>query len=251
MSVQVTTHDGIAHVILNDPPLNILTCKLLADLREVLAGLAADHSLRVLLVSALGDHFSAGASVAEHLPSKIDAMIPAFMETIRAVDGFPVPVVFAVHGRCLGGGLELVLAGDMIIAAEDAELGVPEIRLGVLPPVACVRLPHLVPPGVAAELIYTGSPIDAWTAQRAGLVLRVVPREDLLDEAMSIAREMAGRSAATLRESKKAIRAARGDLGAPLDDVSRIYLHDLMATADAVEGLTSFMEKRIPEWSHS
>lgn len=251
MSVEVTTHEGIAHAVLSDPPLNILTCDLLAELRRVLDGLSTDRTLRVLLVSARGEHFSAGASVAEHLPSKVDVMIPEFVETVRAVDRFPVPVIFAVQGRCLGGGLELVLAGDMIIAADDARFGVPEIRLGVLPPVACVRLPRLVPPGLAAELVYTGSSLDALTARAAGLVLRVVPRADLLEAATALARETANRSAAALREAKKALRVARGDLGTPLDDVTRIYLQDLMATADAVEGLTSFVEKRVPEWSHS
>lgn len=243
--------EGIAHLVLHDPPLNILTRALLAELRSRLDELQADRSIRVLLVSAEGEHFSAGASVEEHLPGAVEEMIPDFMETIRAVDRFPLPVIFAVHGRCLGGALELVASGDMIIAATDALFGVPEIRLGVLPPAACIQLPRLVSAGVAAELIYTGSPIDAETARRVGLVLRVVPGEDLLDEATGLAQTVAGRSAAALRAAKKALRAGRGDIDPGMAAASRIYLEELMATSDATEGLVSFMEKRQPEWSHS
>lgn len=243
--------DGIAHVELSDPPLNILTRALLAELREVLTELRDDRSLRVLLVSAQGDHFSAGASVEEHLPGPVDEMIPELMETIRAVDRFPLPVIFAVQGHCLGGALELVAAGDMILADDDARFGLPEIRLGVLPPAACVQLPRLVPAGVAAEMIYTGSTVDAKTARRVGLVLRVVPSDDLLDEALALAGAIADRSAAALRAAKRALRAARGDVERPMADVSRIYLDELMATSDATEGLTSFLEKRRPVWSHS
>lgn len=246
-----SVRDGIAHVVLNDPPLNVLTRALLAELRDHLAELRTDRSLRALLVSAEGEHFSAGASVEEHLAGAVEEMIPEFMETIRAVDGFPLPVIFAVHGRCLGGALELVAAGDMILAAEGALFGVPEIRLGVLPPAACVQLPRLVAAGVAAELIYTGATVDAEAARRVGLVLRVVPPDDLVDEALALAGVVADRSAATLRLAKRALRAARGDVEGPLADVSRIYLDELMATADATEGLTSFLEKRRPAWSHS
>lgn len=251
MSLIVEVHDGIAEAILDHPPLNVLTRDALGELRAELASLAADRTLRVLLIRAEGEHFSAGASVEEHLPGAAEEMIPEFMETVRALDAFPVPVVSAVQGRCLGGALELVAAGDMIVASEDALFGVPEIRLGVFPPAACVQLPRLVPPGVAGELIYTGSLMDAQRARTVGLVLRVVPGQRLFDEARSLAGSMARWSAAALREAKKALRAGRGDLTEPMARASDIYLDDLMATADAPEGLASFIEKRPPEWSHA
>lgn len=250
-AVRVDVRDGIARAVLDSPPLNVLSRAVLADLRAALERLGEDRALRVLLVSAEGEHFSAGASVEEHLPGEVEEMIPEFMETIRAVDAFPVPVIFAVQGRCLGGALELALAGDMVLAAEGALLGVPEIRLGVLPPAACVQLSRLVPPGVAAELIYTGVPIDARRARRVGLVLGVVRPEDLLEEAEELAESVAQKSAAALRQAKRALRAGRGDVEARMAEVTRIYLDDLMATADAAEGLAAFMEKRTPEWSHS
>ena len=251
MSLSVEVRSGIAEAVLHHPPLNVLTRDVLADVRTELTALSADRRLRALLVRAEGAHFSAGASVEEHLPGAVEEMIPEFMETIAVLDAFPVPVVCAVQGRCLGGALELAAAGDMILASQDALFGVPEIRLGVLPPAACVQLPRLVPPAVAAELIYTGSTMDAEEARRVGLVLRVVPGDRLVEEARGLAAKVAERSAAALRVAKRAVRAGRGGAGDAMSRVSRIYLDDLMSTADAMEGLTSFLEKREPEWSHA
>ena len=185
MPLTVEIRDGVAHVLFDAAPLNILTQTLVAELRGTLATLGEDRSVRVLVVSAAGRHFSAGASVEEHLPGAVETMLPELMETIGTLDRFPMPVIFAVQGRCLGGALEVVLAGDMVIAAEGALLGVPEIQLGVLPPAACVQLARLVPAGIAAELVFTGAPIDADAAQRAGLVLRVVAA-DVLRSVLSV-----------------------------------------------------------------
>lgn len=251
MPVDLEISQGIAHAVLNAPPLNILTRELLAGLRDALETNRTDPSLRVLVVSGAGKHFSAGASVEEHLPGQFEEMIPQFIETILAVDRFPVPTIFAVQGRCLGGAFELVLAGDMRVAAEGALFGVPEIQLGVLPPAACVQLPVFAPAGLAAELVYTGEPMDAAAAHRAGLVSRVVPADTLLDETLALAASVAKRSGAALRAAKRAMRVGRGDLADRMHAVSQLYMNDLMATADATEGLASFMEKRQPEWSHS
>jgi cyclohexa-1,5-dienecarbonyl-CoA hydratase len=251
MPVDVQVGGGIAHVVIDDPPLNILTRALLATLRRILSRLTEDQTLRVMLLRAQGRHFSAGASVEEHLPGQVEDMIPEFIETILAVQAFPVPVVCAVQGRCLGGGMELALAADLVIAGESALLGVPEIGLGVLPPAACIQLPSLVPPGVAAELLFTGAPLAAAAAQAAGLVLRVVPDEELLTEATRLSESIAGHSAASLRATKRTLRAGMGAAEERMRVASRIYLDDLMQTADATEGLSAFTEKRTPQWSHS
>jgi cyclohexa-1,5-dienecarbonyl-CoA hydratase len=272
MPVTLEVRDGIAHVVMDDPPLNILTRALMEELRERLAEAGADPAVRVLLLSAQGKHFSAGASVEEHLPGEVETMIPEFMRTVAALHGFPAPVVVAIHGRCLGGALELALAGDLRVAGEGALLGVPEIQLGVFPPAACVQLPRLARPGLAAEMILTGRPVDAATAQREGLVRRVVPDETVLDEALALAERMSPLSAAALRSAKRALRAGMGagaggsgngdgsggaapgptqGWGDAMAEVSRIYLDELMETADAGEGLRAFMEKRKPEWSHA
>jgi cyclohexa-1,5-dienecarbonyl-CoA hydratase len=253
----VTTHvdEGIGRLVLDDPPLNILTRAVMAELRERLAALALRNDLRALIVSARGRHFSAGASVEEHLPGVVETMIPEFMETVSALHRFPAPVVVAVQGRCLGGALELALAGDLVLAGESAVLGVPEIQLGVFPPAACVQLPRRVGPALAAELVFTGASLDARAALEAGLVRGVVPDDRLEAEARTLAGSIARHSAATLRAAKRALRAASetpgGSFTAAMDEVARIYLDELMETADAPEGLRSFVEKRQPRWSHS
>lgn len=254
MPVKVEVRDGTGQVTLDAPPLNILTRSLMAELRGVLDELARDTTLRVVVLGAEGKHFSAGASVEEHLPGEVEEMIPEFMATVAALRDFPAPVVVAVHGRCLGGALELALAGDLVVAGEGSLLGVPEIALGVFPPAACVQLPRLAGPAVAAELVLTGAPMDASTAFRAGLVRRVVPDERVMEEALSLAGTMARHSAAALRVAKRALREGSDAAGSALHAdaaVTRLYLDDLMRTADAREGLRSFVEKRTPQWSHS
>lgn len=251
MPVNVDVRDGVARVALSAPPLNILSRALMAELRGVLAELAHEADLRALLLCGEGKHFSAGASVEEHLPGAFEAMIPEFMETVAALESFPTPVVVAVHGRCLGGALELALAGDLVVAEEGALLGVPEIALGVFPPAACVQLPRLAGPAVAAELVLTGTPLDAEAAYRAGLVARVVPGGTAQQAALDLCREMARHSAAALRVAKRALRAGAASTPTTEADVVALYLDDLMRTRDAVEGLQAFVDKRPPQWSHS
>ena len=125
MAIHMSIEDGVGRVVLDDPPVNILTRRVMSRLRGELDGLAAARELRVLVLSAEGKHFSAGASVEEHLPDQVGEMIPEFMETIEALQDFPLPTISAVQGRCLGGAFELALAADLIVAGEGALFGVP------------------------------------------------------------------------------------------------------------------------------
>ena len=251
MSVKATTEDGIGRLTLSHPPLNILTRDVMAAMRAELERFASDPSLRVLVLAAEGKHFSAGADVGEHLPPQYRELIPEFLETIRAVDTFPQPTVAAVRGRCLGGGFELVQAVDLIVAGEGSRFGQPEILLGVLPPAACVILPRRAAWDVAAEVVFTGDPIDAAQAQRAGLVRRVVPDDRVDAEALALAQAMARHSAAALRITKRALRAGiDASRSAAFVDVGRLYIDELMETEDAVEGLRAFLDKRQPTWAH-
>lgn len=252
MTVAATTDTGIGRIELNHPPLNILTRDVLRGIHAELRRLADQPDLRVLLLTAAGEHFSAGADVGEHLPPHHLSMIPDFLETVAALDAFPLPVIAAVRGKCLGGGFELVQAVDLIVAGTGAGFGQPEIALGGFPPVACVLLPERVPPAVAARLIYHGGPMSAAEAERWGLVARVVPDEDVDRAALEEARGLARHSAVALRAAKHALRGG----GAParhaaLRAAGHIYLHELMETHDAVEGLRAFTEKRRPVWRHA
>ena len=244
--------DGVARLTLCVPPLNILTRAALCDLRSALAALDGDARVRVLLLDATGKHFSAGASVEEHLPPEHALMLPEFTETVIALHEFPQPVIAAVQGRCLGGGFELVQAADLIVAAESARFGQPEIVLGVFAPAACALLAERIGPTRAAELMFTGDPITAQDALAAGLVTRVVPDEQLPEQASSMAQRIARHSGSSLRVLKRAMRAGahQPDVRASVGAAARVYTDDLMATRDALEGLQAFLAKRPAEWCH-
>lgn len=250
MPIHESLEDGIARLTLDVPPLNILTRAALAEIRDGLETLANEDGLRALVISSRGKHFSAGADVGEHLPPHHRDLIPEFVETVEALESFPLPTLAAVQGRCLGGGFELVQAVDLVIAAEGATFGQPEIRLGVFPPAACALLPTLLPHGAAAELLFTGEPITAGEAARLGWVRRVVPLDELETATLELARGIARNSPAALRLTKKAMLA---ELGPPRARAVRragaIYLDDLMRTTDAIEGLSAFVEKREPRWT--
>lgn len=249
MTVTASVEHGVGRVVLDHPPLNILTRDVLACLRAELGRLAGDEALKALVLAAAGEHFSAGADVGEHLPPHHAHLIPEFLDTISAIEAFPLPVIAAVRGRCLGGGFELVQAVDLIVAGEGAVFAQPEIALGVIPPAACALLASRAGAGAAAHLVFTGDTVTAAEARRAGLVLRVVPDEDVEREALRLAERIARHSAAALRLAKQALRLpgmeSRPDA---LRHAGRIYLEGVMATADALEGLRAFLERRTPRW---
>jgi cyclohexa-1,5-dienecarbonyl-CoA hydratase len=252
MTVTLDVREGVAHVVLDHPPLNILTRSVLGSLRDALAGAGHRADVRVVLLRAQGKHFSAGADVGEHLPPEFREMIPEFTETVKTLRDFPVPVVAAVRGKCLGGGFELVQGADMVVAGEGALLGQPEIMLGVMAPAASVMLPLLGSKGAAARILFTGDPLTAREALEAGLVTLVTPDDEVEDRALELCRRIARHSGAALRVAKSALRAGeRAYRDAALDEAERLYVEELMDTADALEGLQSFLEKRRPAWTHS
>lgn len=249
--VTVTVDEGLARVTIDHPPVNILTRAVLGALRDELQRLAADPSLRVLLLTANGRHFSAGADVGEHLPPHFAGLIAEFLATVTELDAFPLPVIAAVQGECLGGGFELILGADIVIASEGALFGQPEILLGVAPPAAAAWLPARCPRGLAAELVFTGDPIPAAEAASAGLVRAVVPDADLETRARTLAARIGRHSGAALRHAKRMLRMRQSDGDAwAMRAAGDLYINALMRTDDAVEGLNAFMSKRAPVWSH-
>lgn len=251
-SIETSVENGVGRLVLNNPPLNIITRNMMGEVREALASFSADSSLRVLLISAAGKHFSAGADVGEHMPPEHEKLIPEFTATVAALDAFPLPTIAAVHGRCLGGAFELIQPVDMVIAADSASFGQPEIMLGVVPPIASVLLPGMGSWGSAAEIVFTGDSYSAEQAREAGFVLKVVGEGDLHTAAENLAARVSRHSAAALRSAKRTMKAsvARSRSEA-LEEAGRIYVDELMKTGDALEGLLAFTEKRKPIWSNS
>jgi cyclohexa-1,5-dienecarbonyl-CoA hydratase len=241
----------VTRIVLAAPPLNVLTTKLAGDLAREIARLGESPAHRVLAIAAEGKAFSAGASIEEHVEAKdAEAMLAAMDALVRAIDGHPRPVVALVRGACLGGGLEVALACDLVWASERSALGCPEIKLGVLAPFAAALLPRRVGMGRALELILSGEAVDAESAHAIGLVERVFEDARFEEDARAALEKLAERSGPALGVARLAVREALAakDLDAALTRVRQIYQHDTQELEDAREGLTAFLEKRAAVW---
>lgn len=235
---------------LNRPPVNVIHIPMLAQMAAALDELAADTAVRVLILRAEGKMFSAGVDVADHTPDKVGKMIPLFNRVCRALADFPTPTITAVHGHALGGGCELVICCDLAALAEKAKIGQPEIQLAAIAPIAALRLPYLVGYRAAADLMFSGRNLTAVEALNVGLVNAALPADEVAGWAQTKAAALAGLSRAAMVVCKRALGMGYGRWADALPDMERIYLEELMVTADAEEGLAAFMEKRRPVWKH-
>lgn len=244
-----STHDGRhLRLALAGGRGNILDRRTMAALAEAVAAHADDPRLKAVTLTHEGPSFSYGASIPEHLPGEVAAMLHAMHALCRALAATDVFLQAAVRGYCLGGGLELALCCDRIIAAPDATLGQPEIDLGVLAPVASVLLPLRVGEARALQMLTTGRRVDAAAAQALGLVDEVAADPDAAALAFAEA-HLHPKSGAALRHAIRAARIPRRRaLAGDLDAVERLYLADLMQTHDAVEGVQAFIDKREPRF---
>ncbi len=230
------------------PKANIVDAAMIASLRTALTEYLPQPKLRAVLLAAEGPHFSFGASVDEHMPELCAGMLKSLHALVLQLVASPVPVLVAVKGQCLGGGLEVVLSGNLIFAAPGAMLGQPEIKLGIYAPAASCLLPERIGQAQAEDILFSGRSLTAEEALRIGLLTAVA--EDPDQAALAYFDQyLAPLSASAIRF---AVRAARTDLvkriAARIADVEKLYLEELMATHDAVEGLTSFVAKRPAVW---
>lgn len=243
--------DGrVLRLRLEQPRANIINAAMIEALDRALAIHADKSDLAAVLLDADGSDFSFGASVEEHLPDRCAAMLAQLHNLIVAMIEYPVPILVAVHGQCLGGGLEVALAGHLLFVAPDAQLRQPEIRIGVFAPAASCLLPERVSRAVANDLLFSGRSLSGHEAVTAGLANAVA--DDPTEAALAyFDRHLASTSSSSLRY---AVQAARGDLGArartALKALEDLYNEGLMSTADAREGLTAFLEKRAANWEN-
>lgn len=233
---------------LDRPKANIVDAAMIAALDEAFAAHAANPTLRAVLLDAEGPHFSFGASVEEHLPAKCAAMLGAIHGLIRRMLLYKVPILVAIKGQCLGGGLEVAAAGHLLFAAPDAQLGQPEMKLGVFAPAASCLLPERIGEARAEDLLYSGRSISGEEAASIGLVNQVAAEPSGAALAY-FDQHLAGKSASSLRFAVEAARAPfAARAAARIAEVERLYLEQLMATRDAVEGLKAFLAKRPAQW---
>ena len=244
-------HEGtLLRLRLARPKANIIDAAMMAALDAALDEHAGRPDLHAVLLDAEGPNFSFGASVEEHLPGKCDAMVKQFHALVLKFLALQVPVLVAVRGQCLGGGLELACAGSRLFAAPNALLGQPEINVGVFAPAASGLLPWRIGPSNAEDLLTSGRSIRADEAQSMGLVNEVAsdPEAAALEYFEA---HLAGKSAAVLRLAMRAARAGLLEgMKAKLAQIEDLYLNELMVTRDAKEGLNAFLEKRAAHWEN-
>jgi len=226
---------------------NILDVAAIEALRQAVRDASNDH-LRALLIDHTGPHFSFGASVEDHLPERVDDMLPRFHALARETLALDLPILCAVRGQCLGGGLEVALLADRVIASPEARFGQPEIQLSVFAPVASALLPHRIGSRRAADLLLSGRTLDAERALAWELIDGIA--DDPAAESIEWVRQhLAARSLAALGLATRAARAAwLPHFEQTLEGLERLYLDDLMSTEDAAEGIQAFLERRHPVW---
>ena len=246
-------HPGVARLTLDRPTaLNALSFALLDELAAALETLDGDGVTRAVVLTGAGDRaFAAGADItelAEQTPERLRA--EGRFDAWDRLAAVGVPIVAAVRGFALGGGCELAMSCDLIVAGDDARFGQPEIRIGVRPGAGGTqRLTRAVGPALAMELVLTGRTLDAAEAKAAGLVTRVVPAAETVDAAIELADAIAAMPPLALRAAKRAVKAAQElPLSAGLH-AEREAFFDLFATEDQREGMRAFMEKRPATWT--
>ena len=249
--IRVRAEAPAARLTLRRPEHNLLNEPMLRELAAGLELLSGREDVKVIVLEAAGKVFCGGIDVGEYTAERAFQLIDAFHHVCMAIVEAPRPVVVVVNGPAIGGGAELAAFGDLIVATPRARFALPEITIGVFPPLASTLLPYLIGPKLALELVLTGEAITAERAQELGLVNRVVPEAQLEAAVGQLVARMAAQSGAVLAMAKKAV---LGGMGLSLREAMRfsmdVFLHELYRLEDSQEGLRALLEKRKPEWKN-
>lgn len=252
-TVHIQSAERVAWLTIDRPPLNILDIPTIQQLGAAIASLdQLGPDLQVVVLRGAGERaFSAGVAVQDHTSDKVAPMLESFHRAIRLLRDLPAVTIAAVQGHCLGGGMELALSCDLVIASDDARFGQPEVDLGCYPPVATALYPSLIGPGRTLDLLLTGRTFDCHEAEGLGLVTRRVPAAGFEAAVNELMAQITSKSTPVTRLTKAAVRAGRDrGFSAGLAEAERLYLDELARTEDMQEGITAFLEKRRPEWRH-
>lgn len=250
LKVQLEEGGRLLRLTLARPNKNIIDAAMVEALRTALAGHIEQPDLVAALIDAEGPNFSFGASVEEHLPEQCAGMLKAINGLIMDMLTWPLPILVAVRGHCLGGGLEVACAGSQIFAAPDAHFGQPEIQLAVIAPAASCLLPERIGQYRAEDLLFSGRSLDSEEALAAGLIHAIHANPELAAKSY-IDTQLRPRSSYALRHAVCAARFGFLErMRGKLDRVEKYYLESLMQGKDPTEGLQAFIEKRQPVWKN-
>ncbi len=247
--IHVDTAQGITRITLDRPPANVLSVELMQELGSVLESLEYQKDVKLVMLVAAGKYFSAGFEIGEHLGDRAYMMLEGFRRVCDAVAKIDKATMAVVAGPALGAGSILASGCDIVLAAQSAKFGHPEIRAAVFNTVAAAALPRLVGRKRAFELMLLGTNLSAADAERIGLITRAVPDDRLDAEVAAVVQRFQDSSAPVMQLVRRAI---AGGLDLPYEEALRhaedIYLNQLLATQDVEEGLRAVVEKRRPAW---
>src|ERR1700676_2518478 len=244
--------DGpVARLTLQRPEYNLLNEQMLRELADGIGLVAENGAVKLIILDAGGKVFSAGVDVGEYTGERAFSMLVAFHDACIAMVEAPQPVLVIVDGAALGGGAELVAYGDLVVATPRARFALPEITIGMFPPLASTMFPHIVGPKRALELVLTGEAVSAERARDLGLVNRLVPEAQLQAAVNELIGKITTQSGAVLGMAKRAVIAGMGmSLRDSLKNSMNIFLNELYRLEDSQEGLRALLEKRKPEWKN-
>lgn len=249
--IKIENNGQVARITLDRPKHNVLDIPMMNELNTELEKIAADNELKCVVITGEGRSFCAGVEVADHKPDNVDAMVATFNRIFELINMIDIPVIAAVNGACLGGGMELAIACDIVIASKKAIFGQPEIKLGFFPPYAALRLPELVGPARAIEIMTTGQNYSAKESRKLGFVSQVASEDEFQKSVEKQVKQINMASPLIIRLNKRAVKRHMGtSFSQGIDLVTNYFLKTMMKTEDTLEGIASFEEKRRPEWKN-
>lgn len=249
--LKIEKDDQVAKIILDRPKHNVLDIPMMKELNAALETIAADNELKCVVITGEGRSFCAGVEVGDHKPDNVDNMVSTFNRIFELINLIDIPIIAAVNGACLGGGMEVAIACDIVIASEKAVFGQPEIKLGFFPPYAALRLPELVGVARAIEIVTTGQNYTAQQSKDLGFVSQVASVEGFQEAVDNTVKQIVMASPLIIRLNKRAVKRHIGtSFSQGVDLVSNYFLKTLMKTEDTLEGISSFEERRKATWKN-
>ena len=252
-NILVEASGRVARLVLNKPPQNALTVKMMQEIAHAIESLHAAREIRAIVIEAApgSTFFSVGVAPQDAVPGRAFQMMEAFQGIFKAMLEISKPLITVINGPAVGAGCELALFGDLVLATEKARFAQPEVRTGVFPPIAAILLPHLIGPKRTMEMILLAEPISHLEAHRLGLVNRLIPEAKLAAEVDAILARITDQSSAVLEMTKRVM---FDSMGYPLHEAFKrsadLYLNQLMDLEDAQEGLLAVAERRKPVWKN-